>query len=204
MTLILASISPRRQELLPTLGLDFEIHPSDVDEASEEPNPVRRASLLALRKARAVAIIKRTDIIVAADTIVVLNGRPLGKPYDDEDAWTMLTSLRDSIHQVVTAVVVATHSHEDITDVVSTVKMRNYSDNEIAAYIARGEPFDKAGGYAIQDPEFTPAIALDSCLCAIIGLPLWTLRALLRTTAAIETLPPSLDRCTTCPLRDGD
>ena len=79
--------------------------------------------------------------------------------------------------------------------------MRDYADDEIARYVARGEPLDKAGGYAIQDPELAPAASIDGCRCAVIGLPLWTLRTLLAAAAAIEAQPPALDRCAICPLR---
>ena len=204
MTLILASASPRRRELLPALGLAFEVRPSAVDEASDEPDPARRASLLALRKARALAsgrAERPTATVIGADTIVVLDGRMLGKPRDDDEAAAMLTALRGRTHQVVTAVAVLAGGREALEAVTSAVTMREYEDDELARYIARGEPFDKAGGYAIQDPELAPAASIDGCMCAVIGLPLWTLRTLLRDAAALEAQPPSLDRCAACPLR---
>ena len=94
MALILASASPRRRELLPALGLDFDIRPADLDEASEEPDPARRASRLALRKAHALAAAHPAAAVIGADTIVALDGRTLGKPSDAEEATAMLTALR--------------------------------------------------------------------------------------------------------------
>ena len=205
MTLILASASPRRHELLPALGLAFEVRPSAVDEASDEPDPARRASLLALRKARALTsgqAERPAATVIGADTIVVLGGRMLGKPGNDEEAAAMLTALRGRTHQVVSAVAVVAGGREALEAATTSVTMRDYADDEIARYIARGEPFDKAGGYAIQDPELAPAGSIDGCMCAVIGLPLWTLRTLLRDAAALEAQPPSLDRCAACPLRD--
>jgi predicted house-cleaning NTP pyrophosphatase (Maf/HAM1 superfamily) len=77
--------------------------------------------------------------------------------------------------------------------------MRPYTYEEIAAYIASGDPFDKSGAYAVQHPSFAPAARVDGCLCSVIGLPLWTLRGLLREVAGIDTQPPSFGQCATCP-----
>ena len=190
MALILASASPRRRELLPALGLDFDIRPADLDEASEEPDPARRASRLALRKAHALAAAHPAAAVIGADTIVALDGRTLGKPSDAEEATAMLTALRGRTHEVVTAVAVVSGGRTAAEAVTTAVTMRDYADDEIARYVARGEPLDKAGGYAIQDPELAPAASIDGCRCAVIGLPLWTLRTLLAAAAAIEAQPP--------------
>jgi predicted house-cleaning NTP pyrophosphatase (Maf/HAM1 superfamily) len=79
--------------------------------------------------------------------------------------------------------------------------MRPYTDEEIAAYIASGDPFDKSGAYAVQHPTFAPAVRVEGCLCSVIGLPLWTLRELLREVASIEAQPPAFERCEDCPCR---
>ena len=200
-TLVLASASPRRRELLAALGIDFLVRPGDVDERSEEPDPRRRAAQLALRKARAAGAANPGAPVVAADTIVVLDRRVLGKPDGADEAAAMLAALRGRRHEVVSAVAVASEGRDAVEAATTAVTMRDYGDDEIGRFIARGEPFDKAGGYAVQDAEFAPAASVDGCLCAVIGLPLWTVRGLLARVAGIETAPPALERCATCPLR---
>ena len=208
-TIVLASASPRRRELLAGLGVRFEVRPAAIDERSAEPEPARRASALALAKARAVGERARgalvpSGLVLGADTIVVApNGELLGKPADDDEAASMLHSLRGREHQVVTAVAVVAGDRSTVEHVVSRVTMRAYSDAEIAAYVAGGSPFDKAGSYAIQDRDFAPVDRLDGCECAVIGLPLWTAARLLREIATIEAQRPSYDRCADCPQRDG-
>lgn len=200
-TLILASASPRRRELLAALGLEFRVGPTGVDEHSKEPDPRRLASELALRKARAAAATHPHAPILAADTIVVLGGRVLGKPDGADEAAAMLGALRGRRHEVVSAVAVARGGRDAVEAATTAVTMRDYGDAEIARFIARGEPFDKAGGYAVQDAEFAPAARVEGCLCAVIGLPLWTARGLLASVAGLETAAPALDRCAACPLR---
>ena len=200
-TLVLASASPRRRQLLTALGLDFRVEPTHVDESSEEPDPLRRASQLALRKARAAARSHPRATVIAADTIVVLGKRMLGKPDGADEAAAMLGALRGRRHEVVSAVAVAAAGREAVEAAATAVTMRDYGDDEIARFIARGEPFDKAGGYAVQDAEFAPAASVDGCLCAVIGLPLWTVRGLLASIAGIDTVPPAFQRCAACPLR---
>jgi len=211
LALVLASASPRRRELLPALGVPFEVVPSRVDEDSEEHDPVWRTCALALRKARAVAAGRPGDLVIGADTIVVLDGRPLGKPGSPAEARAMLEALRGRTHEVVTGVAAVTGAgaaFEAVAAARTLVTMRDYADVEIATYIERGEPFDKAGGYAIQDEALTPAATIEGCLCAVIGLPLWTLRGLLRRAgievqrAGLEVHAPGLESCATCPLRE--
>ena len=200
-TLVLASASPRRRLLLTALGLDFRVEPTHVDESSEAPDPLRRASQLALRKARAGGRAQPRATVITADTIVVLDGRVLGKPDRAEAAAAMLGSLRARRHEVVSAVAVAAEGREAVEAATTAVTMRDYGEDEIERFIERGEPFDKAGGYAVQDAEFAPAESVDGCLCAVIGLPLWTVRGLLARVAGIETVPPAFQRCAACPLR---
>ena len=201
-TPVLASASPRRRDLLAALGLDFVVRPTDVEESSEEPDPQRRASQLALRKARAAAAAHPSAPVIAADTIVVLDGRVLGKPDGADEAAAMLGALRGRSHEVVSAVAVASEGRDAVEAATTAVTMRDYGDTEIRRFIARGEPFDKAGGYAVQDAEFAPAASVGGCLCAVIGLPLWTVRGLLARVACIETAPPAIERCAACPLRE--
>jgi len=191
---VLASGSPRRQAFLRELGVAFTVLPADVDEsplAGESPIPLARR--LAERKAAAVAAKLRQDappvpyvsrvphVIVAADTVVALGELLLAKPEDDADAVRMLTLLRGQSHQVHSAVaVLATATGAVQTRVSSTtVWMRDYTGGEIAAYVATGDPHDKAGAYAIQHPTFAPVARLEGCLSGVIGLPLHELRELL-------------------------
>lgn len=201
MSLVLASGSPRRRELLAALGVPFEVDPADVDETSAERDPVRLAESLALLKARAVARRRPGDIVIGSDTVVALDGRLLGKPADAAEARAMLHTLRGRAHEVVTGVaVVALGGREAVTHSRTVVVMRQYLDAECDAFIARGEPFDKAGGYAIQDAAFRPVARIDGCECGVIGLPLWTLTPLLHEVGA-DVSAPALDRCAECPAR---
>ena len=211
--LVLASASPRRRELLAALGATFEVAPADVDETTEERDPVRIAEGLALRKARAVAAVtpptsagevRNGDrpVILAADTIVVDGWEILGKPADAEAARATLERLRGREHEVVTGIAVVAGERAAADFARTSVRMRDYGDDEIAAYIARGEPFDKAGSYAIQDEAFHPVAATDGCVCSVVGLPLWTTRRLLRAVAGLELAAPTLERCVACPLRE--
>ncbi len=208
--LILASSSPRRRELLDALGVTFDVRAPQSDERAEGADPARLAEGLALRKARDVAAREITvgegaagPAIVGADTIVVLDRRVLGKPADGEGARAMLRSLRARTHEVITGVAVVAGERTAADHALTAVTMRRYSDAEIDLAIAGGSPLDKAGAYAIQDREFAPVERHEGCECSVIGLPLWTLRRLLRAAAGIEAAEPSYDRCAACPLRDA-
>ena len=189
MSLILASSSPRRRQLLAALGIPFSIDIADIDETPRDAEPpealVRR---LAEEKARAVAARHPDDVVLAADTIVVHKGRILGKPRRAEDARIMLQSLRTALHQVITAVSVTTACVVFSDLDVSTVVMRDYSDEEIDAYIASGDPLDKAGAYAIQHPDFRPVLRLDGCFASVMGLPL-AVTAQLLIQAGLQPAP---------------
>ncbi len=191
MRVILASASPRRQELLAYLGLPYQVVPAAVDESTSAADPAQAVMDVARRKARAVATARPDPaaIIVAADTVVVLDGQVLGKPADAADARRMLRELRDRWHEVVTGVVVRRGDQEWADAVVARVHMRAYTDAEIEAYIARGEPFDKAGAYAIQDPAFDPADAVAGCWMTVVGLPLCALHRLLARAGASPADP---------------
>src|SRR5688572_18882403 len=180
MRIVLASASARRPELLSALGLPFEVAPANVDESSDERDPVALTRELALRKARAGSAAAPDAVVIGADTLVVLEGRLLGKPANADEARATLEALRGRTHQVVSGVAVVASGSEG-SDVVTThVTMRNYTDDEIEAYVTSGDPLDKSGAYAIQHPTFAPAARVEGCLCSVIGLPLWTLRSLLR------------------------
>ena len=172
--LILASNSPRRRELLALLNLPFEVHPANVDESrlpGEAPaDYVRR---VAHKKAHAIAE-QMDGLVLAADTIVVDGDAFLGKPSDKSDAFRMLKQLRNRTHQVYTGIVLFdTRDNKRYVDVCRTdVPMRAYSDEEIHAYIATGDPMDKAGAYAIQHSGFHPVEGLQGCYASVMGLPL--------------------------------
>jgi MAF protein len=179
-TILLASASPRRRELIRLLGLPIETASADIDET---PLDGEHAADMAIRlsheKASVAARLCRIPnsefhIIVASDTVVSLDGQPLGKPRDADDARSMLMRLRHRMHQVYTAItLIDTRTHASITDLAcSDVPMRDYGDAEIEAYIASGDPFDKAGAYAIQHAGFHPVDRLRACFANVMGLPL--------------------------------
>lgn len=194
--LILASQSPRRRELLSQLEIPFQVIVADIDESqhSDEP-PIEYARRLSRQKAQAVA--QRTDapvLILAADTIVVEAGDVLGKPRDTNEAAEMLRRLRGKTHTVYTAVTLLdTDSGRALTESpASPVTMRNYTDHEIADYIATGDPMDKAGGYAIQHAGFHPVEHLDSCYANVMGLPVCRVARLLQAFG-IDLSPSAID-----------
>lgn len=154
----------------------FHVTPVDVDETplpGEDPHSY--VSRLAAMKALAAAHTLRPEsVAVAADTTVVDGFTIMGKPRDASEAVSMLKQLRGRTHQVYTAVAILPHGSRDpVIDVCMThVPMRNYSDEEIYAYVATGDPFDKAGAYAIQHPRFSPVSSLEGCYANVVGLPL--------------------------------
>ena len=201
MRLILASGSARRPELLAAIGVAFEVIPADVDESSDEPDPGRLAVELALRKATAVAAREPGAAVIGADTLVHLDGRYFGKPADPAAAVETLEALRGRTHQVVSGIAVVCDDRHAAEAVVTHVTMRDYTAEEIAAFVATGRPMDKSGAYAIQDDVFAPVAACDGCLCSVIGLPLWTTRRLLETIGGVEASAPAYERCEACPAR---
>ncbi|MCO5197946.1 MAG: Maf family protein [Anaerolineae bacterium] len=182
--LILASASPRRRQLIQLFGLPIEIVVAAVDEnAVAVPDSAENARQTALLKARAVAADVDGDaVVIGSDTNVAVDGAILGKPRDDDEARTMLRQLRERVHQVHTGIaLINTATGTILTDVATVdVPMRPYADAEIEAYIATGDPRDKAGAYAIQHPEFQPVVALSGCYAGVMGLPLCHLARALR------------------------
>ena len=191
--LLLASGSPRRRELLQLLGPPFEVVvPQTVESTVQCSDPPTQASVLAEMKALSAAAQGHDGIIIAADTLVVLRGRIIGKPTDAASARDTLVALRSGEHRVVTglAVVLPGASTPILQTVETRVWMRSYGDDEIARYIDRGEPFDKAGAYAIQDPEFDPVERIVGCYANVMGLPLCHLFAALKDAASLHSPPP--------------
>ena len=182
MDIILASQSPRRQELLGRMGLDFIVKTADHDETMNPFLPpedeVARVSLL---KARAVfPYCHDDDVIIGADTIVVCDGLVMGKPKNEAEAFSMLRRLSGKDHQVMTGLTVLCDDKAETHTVITSLRMRHLSDEEIRAYIATGEPMDKAGAYAIQGYAAMFVVGLDGDYYNVMGLPICTLSAMLR------------------------
>ena len=181
--LILASNSPRRKQLLSLGGWAFNVAVADVDE-SQLPGEKPGDYVLRLAKSKARKSAQNASeesIVIAADTSVVDGDDILGKPVDAEDAVRMLKRLRGHTHQVYTGLALLRVSDSRLlTDLsVTDVPMRNYSDNELSAYVQTGDPLDKAGAYAIQHPDFQPVENLTGCFASVMGLPLCRLTYLL-------------------------
>lgn len=178
-TIVMASSSPRRQELVRSLGLPYVVHPSDADE-TVDPNldPECIVETLALRKAQAVADVRKAagehGIVIGSDTIVVLDGEVLGKPMNEEDAVHMLTRLQGRSHKVYTGVAMidAADEHTEVAHGVTTVHMKPWTDEQIHRYVATGEPMDKAGAYGIQGIGSTLVTQIEGCYFNVVGLPL--------------------------------
>lgn len=195
MTLVLASASPRRRDLLQQIGVDFVVHASDVIEDNNQAlSPRELVTMQAKQKAEAVArewftasaVSNKNDVVIGADTIVVIDGQVYGKPGNRDEAFSMLSALSGHSHQVITGVAIVTprliynHDFRTLTAVtVTTVTFCSLSVKTIESYIATGEPFDKAGAYAIQGKGilFVEKIAGD--YTNVVGLPLTTLATLL-------------------------
>ncbi|MCZ7624770.1 MAG: septum formation protein Maf [Candidatus Methylomirabilota bacterium] len=180
--IILASASPRREALLRALWVDYRIIPSLVDEGDPfDGTTVSQAEGLALRKATEVAARVEEELILGADTIVECDGRPMGKPKDREEARRFLQQLSGRRHLVVTglALVRVGDGGTEIGHETTEVRMRALTDAEIDAYVRTGEPFDKAGGYAIQGAAETFVEGIKGSFTNVVGLPLGRLRALL-------------------------
>jgi septum formation protein len=193
-SLVLASSSPRRRELLGRLGLPFVIVPSDVDETLPDgAEPARAAEGLAIAKARAIAATRPGQTVIGADTIVVLDGTPpriLGKPRDDDEAGAMLRALRGRWHSVSTGVAVVRDDQVWHDVVTAGVRMGEFSDAEIAGYVASGEPRDKAGAYAIQGLGGRLVVEVRGSELAVVGLPLRRLAELLRASGVALPVEP--------------
>jgi septum formation protein len=195
--LVLASASPRRQALIALLDIPWRASPVEVDEAAQLlDDPLASAINVAVAKLRALGA-SADDCVIAADTLVVLDGRVLGKPADADEATSMLRGLRDRTHDVLTGVALSRNGQTWAAVVSTRVAMRAYSDAEVEVYVARGEPFDKAGGYAIQDAVFKPVARVDGCYLNVVGLPLCAVAAGLRTLDA-EVQPAGPPPCHYC------
>ena len=180
--LLLASASPRRRQILSLLGLPFEVCASPLDEEATQERyqgPIEGlAQWLAERKAVEAHTLPQAagHLVITADTTVLLNGEVLGKPRDTAHARELLLALRDRWHRVVTGVSVSRRMDDQLqiqsASCTTPVLMRPYSEEDIAAYIATGDPLDKAGSYGIQHPDFQPTERINGCYLNVVGLPL--------------------------------
>ncbi|MBP3696996.1 MAG: septum formation inhibitor Maf [Clostridia bacterium] len=170
--IILASASPRRKELLTTAGVEFEVLVSDADETVPDGTlPADAAMLTAEKKALAVAEKCGDALVIGADTIVVLDGRILGKPKDEADAKAMLRFLSGKEHKVITGVCLTDGVETKKFAQVSKVRFYDLTDEEIAAYVATKEPMDKAGSYGIQGKGCVLVESIEGDYFNIVGLP---------------------------------
>ena len=183
MQLILASASPRRKELLSLFGIPFEIRVADIDETMDpEKSPFEEVARVSLCKAMAVSA-QSQDVVIAADTIVVCEGKVLGKPKTEEEAARMLRLLSGRDHQVMTGCTVLRGSSAETFTDVTDLHFRSLSEKEIARYIATGEPMDKAGAYGIQGGAALFCEKMNGDYYNVMGLPVCRLWQTLRRVA---------------------
>jgi septum formation protein len=183
---VLASGSPRRHQLLNLIGIAHEVRPSNIDETMRpRETPRRHAERLAREKASAIAKRDPDLITIGADTIVVVNRKVLGKPRDTGDAARMLALLSGREHVVTTAVAVSRGKKLRSAVEEVSVRFRRLRDDEIDAYIATGEPMDKAGAYGIQGYGATIVERIEGDYFAVMGLPIVRLIGLLRDVGVI-------------------
>ena len=171
--LVLASASPRRQELLRNAGIAFEVHPADIAEDSLPGEAAKNcAERLAREKALTVARQRPHDVVLGADTVVVIDGQLLGKPSDAADAARMLRLLSGRSHCVITGVALVTAEAVEVAAEATAVRFLTLSSEEIDAYVATGEPMDKAGAYAIQGRAARWIPRIEGDYFNVVGLPI--------------------------------
>ena len=188
--LILASGSPRRAEILSGAGFQLEVVPSGIDEKelfSADMDLPCAVEYLALSKAKSVSASRLNRYVLGADTIVVLDDRVLGKPESAVQATAILKALSDRNHEVITGVaVINPMGNSQATSVRTSVTIRGLENDEIAKYVASGSPYDKAGGYGIQDHSFAPVTSYDDCYLNVVGLPMCATLELLEESGLLQ------------------
>lgn len=186
--LILASSSPRRQELLRKEGIEFEVCPANIPEKQRPGEPPSDFALrLAQEKALKIAAKFPDAFVLGADTIVVIDGEILGKPAGPQDAARMLAMLSGRTHQVITAVsLVAPGKRIDTRSLTTAVHFRALTSQEIKQYVAEGEPMDKAGAYAIQGGAAPWVTRLEGDYSNVVGLPLPLVKEMLRDSGFLQ------------------
>ena len=183
MNVILASQSPRRRELLGLFHVPFTVQVADIDETMDLHNsPETEVGLVSARKANAIDRCP-TDLVIAADTIVVCDGQILGKPKDEADAFQMLSMLSGRNHQVMTGMTVIRGDRQVTHTEITQIYFRNLQEQEIRSYIRTGEPMDKAGAYGIQGGAALFAHRIEGDYFNVVGLPVCRLGQILRELA---------------------
>ncbi len=192
MEIILASKSPRRREIIEHLGLNVRVMVSGADESGiHNPEPEKLTEELSLIKAQAVLpdALQRygsDTLVIASDTVVYAGGEILGKPKGRSDAFRMLHLLSGSLHSVVSGIAVVYKGRTVTAHETTSVKFRALSDTEIERYINSGEPFDKAGGYGIQDGASVFIERIDGDYFNVVGLPVYRLFSVLRESFGLD------------------
>lgn len=203
MKIILASGSPRRAEILRNAGFEFDVRPADVDETREPEEHigpyVQRLALLKARKVAGDLLGTRgyeDAIVVGADTAVSLDDEIMGKPISDEDARGMLARLSGKVHEVHTGLaLVQRHGQkQQVVEEITRVYFLPLSNEEIAEYVATGEPVDKAGAYGIQGLGSRFVRRVEGCYFNVMGMPIARLYELLRTPGLYRTAPYEIRR----------
>ena len=179
MKIVLASSSPRRKELLQTAGIDFEIDVEGVDEVPQGDTPEEKVCSIAAQKCRPVAARRPNDCVIGADTVVSVDGDILGKPHDRQDAENMLRRLSGREHDVYTGVTVMKDGGIHCGAERTSVRFRALTPGEIAAYVATGEPMDKAGAYGAQGRGSLFVEGITGDFFNVMGLPLCRLGRML-------------------------
>ncbi len=193
--IILASASPRRREILSELGVAFTVRVADTDEHSDEQDPARFAEALAQRKGLAVwQSLSDTEksedtVVLSADTVVVCDGKILGKPSSPEDAARMLRMLSGRAHHVITGVAVTVCGVVHTAHSDTVVHVHDLSDEAIAHYVTSGDPMDKAGAYGIQGAFSRWIEGIEGCYFGVVGLPIHTLAELYASVTGEELCP---------------
>lgn len=189
MRVVLASKSPRRREILSSLGIAFDIVSADADESSDITDPALLVRELALRKGRATRELLKArgewnddTLIIASDTVVAIDGEILGKPRDKADATRMLSLLSGTAHHVISGIALLIGNRETADFDDTSVCFSPMTEAEIAWYVASGEPMDKAGAYAVQGLASLWVKGLDGCYFNVVGLPVHKLNELCRLT----------------------
>ena len=180
--LILASQSPRRREMFDRLGLDYKAMTSDADETvTESLSPAEYVKTLALRKAKALSsLLSKDDYVIAADTVVALDGEIYGKPIDYADAFRMIASFSGKTHEVYTAFAIVRGERVYAEAVATAVTFRTLSDHEIDYYIQKEAPYDKAGAYGIQELAGIFVEKIEGNFDNVVGLPLCQLEVAMK------------------------
>lgn len=172
MSIVLASGSPRRKELLAMITPDFSVITSEVnEEAIHAPTPKQLSEALAVCKCRAVADEHPADTVIGCDTVVDFAGHVFGKPHDKNEARSILKALSGADHFVHTGVCIAKQGQQTVFSATTRVRFYTLSDAEIEAYISTDEPYDKAGGYGIQGAAALFCQEIEGCYYNIMGLP---------------------------------